>query len=146
MMFYRGVKTLEGNVEVEYAALKKYVRMSETEEKPKFSDYRKFILIKPAKIFPAEFVWSDNFVIFLYRKCAQKVIVLFSSNNLLNLLINSATSFLQFKKHLERQSLLALCWSPTNSLVECSFFYSALQTFFLDLESILSHRKQRPSS
>lgn len=48
MMFYRGVKSLEGNVEIEFEAIKKYVQYTETEEKPKLSDYCKFKLINVA--------------------------------------------------------------------------------------------------
>ena len=46
MKFYRGVKSLKGNVKVEFEAIRKYVQYTETEAKPKLSDYSKFKLIK----------------------------------------------------------------------------------------------------
>jgi hypothetical protein len=52
-MFYRGVITLEGNEGIEFRALKKFVKFTETEEMPKSSDYCKFKLIKLVELFPA---------------------------------------------------------------------------------------------
>jgi hypothetical protein len=47
MMFYRGVKSLKGNVKIEFEAIKKYVQYTETQEMAKLSDYCEFKLIKP---------------------------------------------------------------------------------------------------
>lgn len=46
MMFYRGVKVLEGNTQIEFESLKQFVKFFATEEKVSVSDFRKFQLTK----------------------------------------------------------------------------------------------------
>jgi hypothetical protein len=45
ILFYRGVKSLEGNAEIEFEALKLFVkRQGDVKEKVSLSDFRKFQL------------------------------------------------------------------------------------------------------
>lgn len=58
MKFYRGVKSLNGNVKVEFEAIRKYVQYTETEAKPKLADYSKLKLIKVVEVFLPDFPCS----------------------------------------------------------------------------------------
>jgi hypothetical protein len=125
MMFYRGVKSLKGNVKIEFEAIKKYVQYTETQEMAKLSDYCELKLIKPqqdcrwmAAVWKLgmDFMWEHSSKNFFPQSCHP----FFRSFE--QLLINGPLPLLQFLPRNRSQSVLR--WSPTSSLTVCSPYFS----------------------